>query len=594
MGKYLLQTLYLKPRWVRDPNAAPGEFAMKKISDDCLIQVIKDDETNTSEIKIIERPTIEFYTVIDKDNCKPYNEIAIDKNLVETHVVEYSKREVEIAKYLGILDEYKRLKSAANRYYSDWQQGNNARQEFRNFVNEKIYMSPYIYNASTTIEEFYKTKFMLEHGSKPPKVLNVSFYDIETYIYHFKHRVDQNNPEAPINVITYYNTKYKHYYCLVLEIDEIKDIKWVKENLNQYISEYIAEDFAIRPDIKLNFEFYDSEVMLIRRFMNLMHSDKPDFALAWNDNYDKKYIMGRMKHYGLDLNKEWCHPDIPDQYKQFTFIEDGQRREKPSFGKDKDKKKDFSRLWDKTLCPGYTLWMDQMSIYSNLRKRSLERSYKLDAVAEKVIHANKVDLHEFGLNIRNAPFRDFKRFLKYSCRDTLLIYLIEEKDNDLTNFIMLSDNSDIWNGVNVSIVIRNQYYMYFCKHDKVIGNTVDYGVEESIDGALVQDTALLDVEPVTLNGKRTKIYRSVVDFDAKSLYPSLINQGKIGKENQKYRIINIVDENNRYLMSGQEFNEQLQTKDISIISICKTLYGLPGIGEILSDLEKRIYDRLGA
>jgi hypothetical protein len=104
----------------------------------------------------------------------------------------------------------------------------------------------------------------------------------------------------------------------------------------------------------------------------------------------------------------------------------------------------------------------------------------------------------------------------------------------------------------------------------------------------------LDVEPVTLNGKRTKIYRSVVDFDAKSLYPSLINQGKIGKENQKYRIINIVDEYNRYLMSGQEFNEQLQTKDISIFSICKTLYGLPGIGEVLSDLEMLIYNRVGA
>ena len=74
--------------------------------------------------------------------------------------------------------------------------------------------------------------------------------------------------------------------------------------------------------------------MLIRRFMNLVHSDKPDFALAWNDNYDKKYIMGRMKHYGLDLNKEWCHPDIPDQYKQFNFVEDGQRREKTSFSKD--------------------------------------------------------------------------------------------------------------------------------------------------------------------------------------------------------------------------------------------------------------------
>ena len=54
MSKSLLQTLYLKSRWVKDPQAVPGQFEMKKLSDDALIMVIKDDETNTSEIKIIE------------------------------------------------------------------------------------------------------------------------------------------------------------------------------------------------------------------------------------------------------------------------------------------------------------------------------------------------------------------------------------------------------------------------------------------------------------------------------------------------------------------------------------------------------------
>lgn len=588
MSKYLLQTLYIKPKWVRDPNAQNGEFAMKKLSDDCLIEVIKDDETNTSEIKIIERPTIDFYTVIDPDNCPPYNQMYIDRNLVETHTVEYSKRDYEICKYLGIETEYRRLKQAANKNYFDWQDQKRAREEFQAFMNEKVYKSPLIYGACVGIEEFYKTKFMMENGNTPPKILNISFYDIETYIYHFKTKVDQNNPEAPINIITYYNNKKNHYYCLVLRIDEIPMIKWVEENLEQYIKEYIMEDLQDFPNIDLHVEFYDSEIMLTRRFHNLIFMDKPDFACAWNDNYDKKYIMGRERHYGLNVSEEWCHPDIPEQYRQFSFIEDGQRRQKTFLSKDKNKK-DPSRLWDKTLCPGYTLFVDQMSLFSNLRKRSLERSYKLDAIAEKIVHANKVDLHEFGLNIRNAPFKDFKRFLKYSIRDTILLAKIEAKDNDMVNYLMLTDNSDFWSGVNVSIVITNSYYMRFLQNNQVIGNVIDYGVSESITGALVQDTNLLDVPSVEINGKKTKIFTDVGDFDAKSLYPSLMNQGKIGKENQKYRITNITDMNDKFIMSGQDFNQYLQTIDVTCIDMMHDLYGLPNIEQVISGFEKELF-----
>ena len=588
MSKSLLQTLYLKARWVKDPQAVPGQFDMTKISDDALIMVIKDDETNTSEIKIIERPTIEFYTIKDPESCNPYNEMYIKKELVDTHVVEFSKRDAEICKYLGIYDEYMNLKREANKRHFDFESSKLARDKFKAFMNEKVYKSPLIYGADVGIEEFYRTKFMLEHGDKTPKVLNVSFYDIETYIYHFKTQVDQNNPEAPINIITYYNSKYKHFYCLVLEIEEIKEIFEVKEHLTEYIEEYILEDFKDDPEITLNFKFFDSEIMLIKTFHQLINEDKPDFALAWNDNYDKKYIMGRERHYGLNIAQEWCHPDIPEQYRQMNFIEDAQRKEK-GFNPGAKNKKHHSRLWDKTLVSGYTLYIDQMSLFSNLRKRNIENSYKLDAIAEKMIHANKVDLHEFGVTIRNAPFKKFKLFLKYSCRDTRLISKIEEKDKDLQNYISLTENSDIWAGVNVSIVIKNAFYKRFCEQGYVIGNTIDYGVKESIDGALVQDPLLVDAPSVEINGKKTKIFRNVVDWDAKSLYPSLMCQHKIGKENQRYRVLNITDEYGKFIMSGQTFNQYLQTQDVSIIDFCQELYGLPSIQEITADFERRLF-----
>lgn len=588
MSKILLQTLYMKPRWVPDPQAQPGEFGMKKLADDALLVTIKDDVTNETELKIIERPTIEFYTIKDPENCKPYNEMYISKDLVDTHIVEYSKRDAEICKYLGIYDEYRVLKSEMNKRHFDFAETIKARDNFTNFMNEKVYMSPLVYGADVGIEEFYKTKFMLEHGSNVPKQLNISFYDIETYIYHFKTQVDQNNPEAPINIITYYNNVKKHFYALILRIDEIPAIKEVENDIEGFLKEYVMEDFTDDPDVSINLKFFDSEIMVIKAFHQLIFDDKPDFALAWNDNYDKKYIMGREKIYGLNIANEWCHPDVPDKYRQFTFVEDSQRKEKNAFSRGGDNKKHYSRLWDKTLCAGYTVFFDQMSLYSNLRKRTLEKSYKLDAIAEKSIHANKVDLHEFGLTIRNAPFKDFKRFLKYSIRDTRLISKIEEREKDLQTYISLTDNSDLWAGVNVSIVIKNAFYFMFAESNQVIGNTIDYQVNEKIDGALVQEPGLVEVDGIKVNGKRTKIFINVVDWDAKSLYPSLMCQHKIGKENQRYRILNIVDENGKFIMSGQEFNQFLQTKDVTIIDLCQQLYGLPSIDLILGDIENKI------
>ena len=590
MSKYILNTMYLKPKYVKDPYAPPNsDFAMKKIADDALIMVIKDDETNTSQIKIIERPTIEFFTIKDKETADPWQKMYISRDLVESHTVEYSKRDQEICRYLNILPEYRQLKQNANKKQFDWQLNLKARDELKDFMNRKIYMNPYVYSADENVEVYWKTKMMLENKwDSLPKVLNVSFYDIETLIAHFKTQVDQNNPEAPINVITYCNSKTKQFYALLLRLPEIKSVQdEIEREEEKYIKEYIEEDFK-DTGFDLHIVWFDSEIMLIRAFFQLIHEDKPDFALAWNNNYDNKYILGRCKILGIDPKELFCHPDIPKEYRQFAFYEDPQRKDKPKFMQGKQKKGEFSRLWDWILAPGYTTYIDQMSLYSNLRKRSIEKSYKLDAVCEKEIHANKVDLHDFGLTIRNAPIKNFKIFLKYSMRDTLLLWKLEEQNHDLITYIGLTDNTDLRNGTHESLIIRNAFYASFLQNNLVIGNTVDYGVEEKIQGAVVQDPTLVKVDAVTINGQPTKIFKEIIDFDAKSLYPSLMCQHQIGKENHHYRVVSITDNLNRLVMSGERFNTLLQTIDTSIFDLGKELYGLPNIEEVITNIEREL------
>ena len=158
----------------------------------------------------------------------------------------------------------------------------------------------------------------------------------------------------------------------------------------------------------------------------------------------------------------------------------------------------------------------------------------------------------------------------------------------MITYIGLTDNTDLRNGTHESLIIRNAFYASFLQSNLVIGNTVDYGVEEKIQGAVVQDPTLVKVDAVTINGQPTKIFKEIIDFDAKSLYPSLMCQHQIGKENHHYRVVSITDNLNRLVMSGERFNTLLQTIDTSIFDLGKALHHLPNIEEVITNIEREL------
>lgn len=582
MSKYVLNTMYIKARWERDPSIPPDQFNMKKICDDVLIMVIKDSEKTYSELEIIERPTIEWYSVKDPSSVPNYNEMFIDKSLVDVHVVEYSRREHEICKYLGIDKEYDRLKKL--QYKSDID-----RQNFQHFMNEYVYKNPLIYGADIDIEDFYKTRFMIKNGSDLPKNLNISFMDIETDIYtpEDSESVDQNNPLGEIIVITYFNNISRDYHALLLRRPNLSGQEEIINNTQDYLDKWILEDYKDDKNIKFHLEWFDDERLLLKRWSDILHNDKAEFCLAWNSNYDYKYIMNRARLLGMDVTELFCHPDVPSEYHILKYNEDPDRKVQ-DFSKGKKNIGHFSRMWDWVVAPGYTCFMDQMSLYSNLRKRFIKKSYSLDYTTENELKIHKVNLHEYGLTIKNAPFKNYKIFLKYSIHDTYLLYKLESKLKDIPLFITIADNTRLEREVNVSFVIKNTFMKMFEENNQVMGNTIDYGIDEKVDGAIVGEPKLNDSCPIEINGKKTQIYMYVTDFDAKAEYPSLMEQFRIGKNTTFTKIICAIDEYGRILMSGKDFNQHIQTRETSIIQLCNKLYGLPLVEDVLGILENKL------
>ena len=235
--------------------------------------------------------------------------------------------------------------------------------------------------------------------------------------------------------------------------------------------------------------------------------------------------------------------------------------------------------------------VDQMSLYSNLRKRNQLNSYALYNVAKLELGITKVDLSSYGLTIKNAHKEDYKRFLQYSIMDTYLLYLLERKNRDLLNLVSLSENTRISKGINVSVVIKNTLDIYFRKKERIIGNTIDYDIWESVPGALVASPDNIKIKSASVFGEsKTLIFDNCIDLDAASLYPSIMLTLNVCRNTIKKRYLYLYEKGNpeNIVMNGSDFFEALQTEEGSIFSLCKDIFNLPSAEAMVKKLNDKL------
>jgi hypothetical protein len=565
--------------WYRFPASERDAYGKyKTVAEDAFIYTTKDVESGETSLHVIEKPMIDFY--ISRTE-RSYHYLSVPASDCSKKTVRYKDRNIHLSESLGLKDEY----------FQSFKKG--GRDGNRQFM-ANVRRNPQLYLADVDIEDYYKTLFMKEHGAQYGKI-NKSFMDIEVDISNYEGFPDEAKAPCPINLISHIDVKSMTIYSFILIQEFNRDqIMEVLAKPKDFIREFVDEEIAQKFDIV--FFAYESELDVVKGWITTVHDTKPDFCGIWNMHFDALTILNRLRKAGFntkELAEFFCHPDIPKTAKYLKYSEDVERNERMFINaKGEEEKEDSdrhpSRYWDWFEFPGYTQVYDQMSLFSNLRKRDLLPSYSLNNIGESFAGVKKLNLAAKGYSLQDVNVKSFKTFLAYNIQDVYVQYCIENVQEDLDKYLVFSDNTRLSKGVSVSVVIKNMLMMYAMNHGEVIGNSIRYNIHEALPGAIVANPALIDTLGVPIMGKPSYVFQNVIDLDLKSEYPSVMICFNICKNAVFGRILDVQKEDGSWLGTGAELNTMLVTQDSTLFELSERFLGLPGPAKVFKEIEREL------
>jgi DNA polymerase elongation subunit (family B) len=334
------------------------------------------------------------------------------------------------------------------------------------------------------INTFREDKKTIDYSSFP---LRIYFWDIETYSPNgFP---EPSEAKDVINLITIYDSLNKKYYS------------W---GLKDYKSKNSDEIY-----IHCKNEYY-----LIEKFLKFWEENPPDIMCGWNsESFDVPYLINRIKN----LNGE-------EDYFRLSPIKNVYKREGVVINK-------YNKPFDKWYISGVSN-LDYMIIYKAFSRGDSE-SYSLNYIAEKELKEGKID---FGTgNLASLSETDWDTFVKYNIQDVKLL-------------VRLEDNLKYLN------LVRILSYKGFIPFEKSTGKV------SMITGAIAHEALLNGKMIPTFKSENEKqdyvggyvhepergINKSLVSYDANSLYPNTIISLNISPETKIGKIIS--KENSNYVI----------------------------------------------
>ncbi|MDD4081751.1 MAG: 3'-5' exonuclease [Sphaerochaetaceae bacterium] len=418
--------------------------------------------------------------------------------------------------------------------------------EIKEFTLDEINhmgLSPYqMYGLDITYQQYYSIQHYLQNSHDTidiDQLLNINFIDIEVFTNNSKTFPKPELAAHPINAITTYNTFNKTFYSYLLlqhsNIQKFPNRDQIPELINSFKKELITENY-ISTDDSLQIEIFSNEIDLIKSCWKQIKNLDPAIISGWNcDMFDIPYIYFRL---GNLLNS--------------NEIEIGKILS--NFGKIKVEKnyENFIKI------PEFPI-VDLLYAYKprddgGLSLGSKQSSYALDFVAMAELKLHKKEYKHEGMTLDNFYESDPVNFLLYNIIDVALCVKLNNKlkhieAHNLFRRLMKTPLSSSLKGSSINFDTYVNYKL------NSTNKYVRFGIVDELNISISDDDISLLYIPKTMNKTIKEVSKTtfrtiaghfsgayvkdstaqiltnenglIVDMDASSLYPSMINQMNI-------------------------------------------------------------------
>ena len=542
-------------------NRAMFDRKVKKLCVFVVEKVIYADGEYEKRIKKILDPTLKYY-ITKPEHILENPVYYIKKDLCD----QYESRIEDIDLHIAELTNQK------NAYYDMGGSGAKSRRKV-------LHLHKDLHGTDVRVVDHYISRYMdkFDHQNTYFEITK-AFSDIEVDHHNYEGFPDENTAPCPINIISYFHlpTRTLHQYHNLDtnnenqrkflypadEESERKRCNWIMDEVNKG-----HEDNPRCMRVVLH-RCKDEKEILVEYFKKLKQ-DSPDFNMFWNMKFDALTMMNRMEHLGLDPNELFCDDGLAP-YNFVNYFKD-------EFTSDHIFKNDVLHNTSRTL------WVDQMLLYAALRRHLAKKpSYALDAILNYEINEGKV---KYEGSIRDFCRRDYPLFSIYAAIDVIASSTLEDKlrDIDFNHSLFHLTRTNFYDTLKKTRCLRNLASQYYEKKGFVLSNNrnaIRRPLRPNYKGGFVSDPEKMGNTGMMIGDEpSSRIFESVVDSDATSLYPSIFRAFNIDPAGQWGNlIINAGDKE----MKADSIAEHLTAGNR--IEAGKVLLGLPGIEDALNIL----------
>lgn len=420
---------------------------------DTIDVIYKDLTTGKKHLETIINPTMDVYFTKPEYQNYDYPKYTLPIEQLEVKNISCKNAPRDIAKIAGgkFLQYYEACRQCKNRK-----------------AMKNLHKYKYVMASDYDPESYYRIQFSCHYLNDKRKPIDKLYSDIEVDGINFPGMV--TGGVAPINAITLIDEKTRISYTFALRNEKNPQIEELENNLDEFVKEChnMFDESYGEFDYKIMFYDEKDELKMLKDYFNLIHALRREYICFWNMNFDANYLMDRISELGENPADIMCHPDFP--VKRCYYYED-----RKNFAV--KLKKDWFTISD------YTVWLDQMILYSQIRKGQSELgSVRLNVIGKKELGDEKLDYSEEA-NIKTLPYVNYKKFLLYNIKDVLLQYGIEQKTSDIDNLYTRSImNSVPYKKVfSQTALLRNRCYVDYLKQGYVIGNNINIDYERDFD-----------------------------------------------------------------------------------------------------------------